>query len=366
MLSPVQKLALSIIPKVGPVTVRRLVAYTGSAEAVFKEKAGNLAKIPGIGSTIVRSLQNSSLMTKAEEEIKFIEKNNLGMSFYLDEDYPVRLKQCEDAPICLFYKGGFKTNAEKTVSIVGTRKPTEYGKEVCYNLVKDLADSDTDIQVISGLAYGIDITAHKASLEHQLNTVAVLGHGLHMLYPASHRAAAEKICNQGCLLTEFVSTKKPDPGNFVSRNRIIAGLADITIVVESAVRGGALITADMAFSYHREVAAFPGRANDKYSEGCNSLIKNNKAALIENATDLLKMMNWDCSKPKAVQASLFNELTENETSVVDILKQSDAVSIDDLTRQLQKPMHKIKADLLNLEFKGLIKSLPGNAFKLIS
>lgn len=363
----IYKIALNLLPNVGALLARRLVSYTGSAEAVFTDSKKALSKIPGIGSSLISSITNKNILNKAEEELKSMDEKGIRFLFYLDSDYPQRLNQCEDAPVVLYVKGNFNTNPQYSLSIVGTRKPTESGKELCANLVSDLSDSVPNIQIISGLAYGIDIAAHKAALLKSLDTVAVLGHGLHMIYPASHKYISNQIIDNGALVTEFSTSKKPDPGNFVSRNRIIAGLADATVVVESAKKGGALITADVAFSYNREVFAIPGRIQDKYSSGCNALIKQNKAALLENAEDIIQLMNWDIKqKNRPQQQSLFEQLIPEEKLLVDILKETDQLSLDDLVLRSENPLHIIKTHLLNLEFKGLVKSMPGNAFKLIS
>ena len=362
----IYKIALSLLPKVGALTARRLVAYAGSAEALFKDSKKNLLRIPNLGNVIADQIISGTVLKMAEEELVKIEKSGYNFYYFLDKNYPIRLRQCEDAPVVIFSKGEIK-EPDKIVSIVGTRHPSEYGKQLCNELVKDLSEKVSDLQIVSGLAYGIDVTAHRAAIDNKLNNIAVLGHGLHMIYPASHRSISEKILENGTLITEFSSQKKPDPGNFVSRNRIIAGLADITIVVESATKGGALLTADFAFSYNREVAAFPGKVTDKYSGGCNMIIKQNKAALIENADDVIKLMNWPVigeSKPK--QHLLFNELTEDEEALIGFLSEQEQLSLDELSVKSSKPLSLLKSELLNLEFKGIVKSLPGNAFKLIS
>lgn len=366
MKDDIYKIALSILPKVGALTARRLVAYAGSAEALFNFSKKELLHIPGLGEGIADSIKNKNILQQAEEELKIIQKKGYEFRYFLDKNYPLKLKQCEDAPVLIFSKGEFK-EPKHVVSIVGTRKPTENGKQLCENLVAELSDKVDDLQIVSGLAYGIDVTAHKAAMAYNVHTIGVLGHGLHMLYPASHRSIADKMLENGALVTEFSTKKTPDPGNFISRNRIIAGLADVTVVVESAKKGGALITADMAFSYNREVAAFPGRISDKYSGGCNRLIKENKAMLLESADDIIELMNWQSEKEKQPkQQVLFQDLTKDEEIIIGCLSSEEKISLDELSIITNKPLHILKTELLSLEFKGLVKSLPGNAFKLIS
>lgn len=361
----IYKIALSIIPKVGPRLARRLVAYTGSVEAVFREKKTVLSKIPGIGDSITSSLNAEAILGEAEKELKFMEENDVKWFFFLDKDYPLRLKECEDAPTVLFYKGENCFNANKTISIVGTRRSTEYGESNCAKLVEDLSRLFPDIVIISGFAYGIDICAHKAAIQFGLPTIAVFGHGVNQVYPTVHSKYIKSVLNSGAVVSEFTSQKKLDPGNFVSRNRIIAGLSDATIVVESGEKGGALITADMAMSYNRDVFAFPGRATDNFSKGCNKLIKNNQAALIESATDLIYFMKWDAEiRTIPVQQKLFEELPENEQVLFNTIRDVETISLDQLAINLKLPVSKVSSSLLTLEFKGLIKSLPGKVYKI--
>ena len=278
------QIGLTLLPGVGDVLGKKLVAYCGGVEEVFRQSRKSLEKIPGIGVKLVDSIVNQKVLFRAEEEIRFIEKYNITPLFYLDKKYPARLKNCDDGPIMLFFKGNADMNVARVVSMVGTRKATDYGKSVCEKIIEDL--KAYGILVISGLAYGIDTCAHRAALEQNLMTVAVLGHGLDMIYPYLNRHLAEKMVDQGGLLTEFMSKTKPDRENFPRRNRIIAGLADATIVIEAAKTGGALITAEIANSYSRDVFSVPGRIGDPWSEGCNSLIKTNKAALVQRAADV--------------------------------------------------------------------------------
>lgn len=359
------KIALSIIPNVGPILTRRLLTTLGSPEAVFREKPSNLRKIIGFGEFMVKQVQHASIFSEAETELEFIRKYEINYLFYTDENYPVRLKQCDDAPVIFYYKGDIDWNHDKIVSIVGTRSATPYGKERCAEIVGDLAQSGHHPVIVSGLAYGIDITAHREALKNNLPTVAVLGHGFKTIYPALHMSIAKEISQQGALVTEFSSTTKPDRNNFVRRNRIIAGLADATIVVESGMKGGALITADIANSYNREVFAIPGRTEDVYSHGCNYLIKTNRAGLIESAEDLELAMRWDATKKEPRQTSLFQEVNEEEKVILNVLKKEGEISIDFICLKSNFPMNKVSGILLNLEFKGFVKSLPGKMFKTV-
>lgn len=362
------KIGIALIPGIGFITAKKLIAYVGSVEGVFKEKKSNLVKIPDIGSHLADNIVNHNVFDRVEEEIKFISQYNIKPFFYLDKDYPQRLINCYDAPLLLFAKGDVDFNQSKVISIVGTRNATERGRDICNELIKDLNDNGHNAIIVSGLAYGIDVVSHKAALKNNLKTIAVLGHGLDRIYPSSHTSIAKEIINQGALVTEFLSYTNPDRANFVKRNRIIAGLSDATIVIESAVKGGSLITADIANSYNRDVFAFPGRVNDKYSVGCNKFIKSNRAALIENFKDLEYILGWKAeeAKPKVIQKKLFVNLTDDEKIIIEFLKENDKQSIDNICLKTQFPMSKVSAMLLNLEFSGIIKSLPGKYYSLRS
>lgn len=352
-----------MLPKIGPITTRKLVAYLGGIEVLFKEKTSTLTKVPGIGEGIASKINLKKILGEAEKELVQIEKNGFSWSFYLDKNYPTRLKECEDAPIVIRYNGQSLFDSKKIVSIVGTRKCTQLGLESCENLVADLAAAFPDLVIVSGFAYGIDICAHKAAFKNHLSTLAVLGTGLDRTYPAAHKKYVAKVQGKGALVTEFPLDRKPDPGNFVSRNRIIAGLADATIVIESGEKGGALITADMANSYNRDVFAFPGRSIDPYSVGCNNLIKNNKAALIASADDLIAFMRWDKKEnKKSVQGELFVQLEGTEKMLMDILRTENPISLDQLSKKVKLNISEVSAHLLGLEFKGLVKALPGKNF----
>ncbi len=363
------KIGITLIKGIGSNLAKNLIAYLGSVEAVFHEKQQNLAKIPGIGEILSKEIVNQNVLKRADLEIEFITKNNIKTFYYVDREYPFRLKECADSPILIYTKGNISLNDGKFIGVVGTRNATETGKENCRNLIAGISSSVPDAIFVSGLAYGIDICAHKAALDNNLPTIGVVGHGLDRIYPATHNSTAARMLNQGGLLTEYMSKTNPDRPNFVQRNRIIAGLCDAVVVMESAVRGGALITAEVANDYNRDVFAFPGRVTDEWSAGCNALIKNNKASLIESADDILKFMNWDKQisgfKP-TVQTTLFLDLTDDEQLIVTILRQNpDGLQLNELAIQLEKPISKISSMLLEMEFKGLVKCLPGNVYRIV-
>lgn len=360
------QVALSIVPGIGSVLARTLVAYVGSVEGIFREPLSKLTRIPGIGEISAHRIRESEVLSKAAEELEFIEKNQVKVFFYLDDNYPKRFRNCPDSPVVFYMKGNANLDTEKVISIVGTRNATEYGRQMCEELIKDLADKGHQLLVVSGLAYGIDIQAHKSSLKYHIPTVGVLGHGLDKLYPSVHSRTAKAMLDNGGLITDFPSKTKIDPANFIRRNRLIAGLSDATIVIESGEKGGALITADIAASYDRDVCAFPGRSCDFYSRGCNGLIKKNIAALIENATDLEYVLGWEdpAKKNQPFQQRLFVDLTEEEQKLVEILKTDEKVPIDSICQLTDMPMGRISALLLGLEFKGVLDALPGNLYRL--
>jgi DNA processing protein len=360
------KIGVSLIPGIGSINAKKLIAYAGGVEAVFREKKRTLLKVPGIGEHLADQIVNQQVLEKAEKEIEFITRYEIGYHFYLDDTYPVRLKNCEDSPVILFYKGEVDFNQAKIISIVGTRNATEYGKEMCNKLLDEIKSHHHQVIVVSGLAYGIDICAHRAALRNGFETIAVLGHGLANLYPAVHKSTAKEISRQGALVTDFISDTLIDRNNFIKRNRIIAGLADATIVVESAIKGGALITADIAGSYNRDVMAFPGRTSDPYSTGCNWLIRTNKASLIEGVNDLEYLLGWEsplkASAPK--QTELFVELSEEEKMIVALLRETGEFPLDLISMRLNMPVSRVSAMLLNLEFAGMVRSLPGKIYRM--
>ena len=357
------KIALSMLPGIGSVLARNLVAYVGSVEEIFSASYNALIKIPGIGEYNARRIKNAKVIDRAEKEIEFIQKNEIKTSFYTDT--PRRLKNCIDAPVIIYSKGKMNLDEHRVISIVGTRNATEYGKQVVDDLIKALAGRDYKILVISGLAYGIDVCAHRAALKYNVSTVGIMAHGLDMLYPALHKKTAQKMLQNGGLLTDFPGGTKIDPRNFVKRNRIIAGLADATIVVESAEKGGSLITADIAASYNRDVFAFPGRSGDAWSKGCNQLIRNNGAGLIQGIDDLEYFMGWEKQeKSTAVQQNLFVDLNETEQKVVDLLQQRKELFIDEISAEMKLPVSRVSSLLLELEFKNVITAFPGQMYKL--
>ncbi len=362
------KIAISLIKGIGPVLVRNLVAYLGDAEALFKEKESSLLKIPGIGSVQAGLIAKARPLERAEEELEYIQKNNIKASFFLDDSYPSRLRNCNDAPILLYHKGNHTLEGRKILSVVGTRKITEEGKINTFNLIKDIAAKFPEAVIVSGLAYGVDIFAHRAALECGLPTIAVLAHGLDRIYPRLHSHEADQLQSTGALVTEYTKNTNPDKPNFVKRNRIVAGMSDATIVVESAEKGGALITAYLAHSYNRDVLALPGRISDDYSKGCNKLIKKNVAALIEDANDIAYAMNWevnDVTSQQARQLSLF-ELPKGDLGVVyNVLKQEREASVNLLGMKTGFSVGKVSSLLLQLEFDKIVKSLPGNMYRCL-
>jgi DNA processing protein len=359
------QIGITLIPGIGSINAKKLIAYTGGPEAVFREKKQHLLKIPGIGDVLADCIAKANVLPQAEKEIEFIKKYQIRYSYFLDADYPHRLKNCEDSPVIMFYKGVVDFNVPKILSVVGTRNATEYGRTCCEKFIEELCARNHEVLIVSGLAYGIDICAHRAALKNGLNTVAVLGHGLGTLYPAAHKPVAKEIITHGALVSDFVSHIMPDRNSFVRRNRIVAGMADATLVVESGIKGGALITADLASSYNRDVFAFPGRAGDSHSQGCNWLIKSNKAALVESVTDLEYQLGWEPrSKDETPrQASLFVEISEEEKALLNAFNAEKELPIDIICIRTDFPMSKVSALLLSMEFAGLVKSLPGKMYR---
>lgn len=355
------KIALTKIPKVGAVTARQLISYCGSAEAVFQAKKKNLLKIPGVGESVAEQILQKKVLQEAEKEIEFIDRHQIKALFYTDKEYPYRLKNQHDAPLILFYKGTADLNHPRTVGIVGTRQPTPYGKTFCEELVEGLKAYNP--LIISGLAYGIDITAHRKCLQENLESIGVLGHGLGRIYPSDHRATAEKMLSMGGLLTEYASDVQPDREHFPMRNRIIAALSDAVIVVETDTRGGSVITAELANQYNKDVFALPGKITDKFSRGCNHLIKTHKAALIESAADVAYIMRWEAEdQKKEIQTQLFVDLSPLEQEAYSFIQGNENIGIDQLSQLTSLTSSELAALLLELEFKGLIRSLPGKRY----
>jgi len=358
-------IALTLLPGVGDILGKKLIALCGGAEAVFREPKRHLKKMPRIGDLLAKVSANPEVLVRAEQELTFIERYRIKPLCFTDPDYPHRLKNCLDSPILLYYKGMADLNAEHIIGIVGTRNATDYGRIVTGDLISGLVEQK--VVVVSGLAYGIDSCAHQQALDSGLDTIGVLAHGLDRVYPWLHRPLAEKMVTQGGLVTEFLSRTKPDRANFPRRNRIIAGLCDAIVVVEAGKKGGALITADIANSYNRDVFAIPGRVTDACSEGTNSLIRTNRAALIQNASDLEYMMGWKENRGghHITQRKIFLEMTPMEEAVVALLQQNGPMGVDDIADKAKIPVSKMSASLLNLEFEGVIKCCPGKVYSLI-
>ena len=356
------KLGLTKIPKVGSITAKTLLTYLGSPQAVFSASKKDILNIPGIGESVAEAIRNGSALKEAEKEIKILETNqSIRVLFLQDANYPRRLKRLPDAPILLYADGSADFNAHRTVAVVGTRKPSKYGLALCENLISEL--SGFGVQIISGLAYGIDAAAHRKSLEIGIDTIAVLGHGMHTIYPIAHNKMADRIRLQGALLTEYGWETQPDKDRFPMRNRIVAGLADAVVVVETPVKGGSMITADLAIGYQRDLFAFPGRVMDNNYAGCNYLIKTNQATLIENGHDLARSMNWESVSNS--HQKLFEELSREEQWVVDSLNQKRDQHVEELINSFPELEHELPSVLLSLEFKGVIKSLPGKRYLLM-
>lgn len=359
------QIALTLIPGIGPVQAKILTEHFGNAAAVFSAKESQLKKIEGIGEVRAKSIKSFTDFKEAEEEIKFIEKYKITPLFITDKNYPQRLLNCYDSPTLLYYKGTADLNNQKIVAVIGTRNNSDYGKQVTEKFISEL--TSYNILVTSGLAFGIDVIAHKAALKSDLPTVGVLAHGLDQIYPAPHAALAKDMAKaNGGLLTEFRSKTKPDKHNFPIRNRIVAGMSDAVVVVETGIKGGSMITAELANGYNKDVFAFPGKTTDTKSAGCNYLIKSNKAVLLTGTNDLLEIMNW-AEKPKnkvKKQRELFIRLDENETLIVNILKEKEIAHIDEINLRSNLNSSAVAAAILNLELQNVIVSLPGKLYQL--
>lgn len=356
--------ALSLIPNIGPVLSKKLIQYCGSAEAIFRERKQVLLRIPGIGVSTTNAITTSGIFQRAETEMLFAEKNEIQILTIKDASYPRRLSHCYDAPVVLYKIGNANVNPHRVVAVVGTRAPSPYGTMLCEKLISELAPYE--VLIMSGLAHGIDSVAHRGSVKNNLPTIGVLGHGLDTIYPYGNRNLAAQLVNNGALLTEYTSGTKPDRENFPSRNRIVAGMADAIVVIESAKEGGSLITSEYAVNYNRDVFAFPGRINDPRSEGCNRLIQNNKAALIQSGDDLARMMGWNVpteAKP-ARRSPIIIPLDSEEEHVLLSMRNLGNAYIDEISSVSGYPMTKVSSLLMNLEASGMVKSLPGMQFRL--
>lgn len=361
------EIALTLIPGVGSVIAKNLVSYCGSPEAVFRSKESALLKIPEVGKVVASQIINHTVFEAAEREVEVVRKRKIETVFYTEKTFPARLKNCLDSPVLLFYKGNIDFNPSKTLAIVGTRNATDYGKNFCDSFIADIKKHN--VQIVSGLAYGIDICAHKAALKNDMSTVAILAHGLDRVYPAIHKSTSEKMYANGGVVSEFITGTNPDRENFPKRNRIVAGICDAVLVVEASIKGGALITADIAYSYNRDVFALPGRIQDEYSKGCNHYIKTNKAVMIESASDLEFQLGWDlperAPEKKTIQKELLIDLSDEEKILLTYLQENGKQYIDSIGINCDIPISKIPSTLLNLEFKGAVRSLPGKIYEAI-
>ncbi len=358
-------LALQRAKGIGDINAKKLLAHCGSAKEVFKEKLRNIEKIFGLGKLSVQYLFDSANLKEAEEELKYILENNIQTLYFTDNNYPERLKHCIDGPILLFKEGNIDFNSGPIISIVGTRQITSYGRDFCEKLIVDLLAYNPII--VSGFAYGVDICAHKSAIKNNLQTIGVLAHGFEEIYPKIHKKYISEIHKNGGFLTEFWRNDQALRENFLKRNRIVAGMSEATIIIESAEKGGSLVTADIANSYSRDVFAVPGRSTDMYSKGCNDLIKNNKAAILTSAKDLIEMLNWESplNIKKPIQKQLFVELTENEQLLYNFLAQNGKELIDLISLNCKLPIHQTTSLLFNLEMKGMVKPLPGKLYEAI-
>lgn len=356
-------LALLQVEGIGDITAKKLLQNFGSAEEIFKAKKTELAKIDGIGKAILSNLKKTSIFHLAETELNFLEKENITSLYFQNDNYPERLKHCIDAPILLFQSGNVDLSNSKIISIVGTRNITTYGSEFTRKLIEELTPLNPII--VSGFAYGVDIVAHQEAMENNLQTIGVLAHGLNQIYPKNHKKYMAKMEQNGGFLTEFWTHSKPDRENFVKRNRIVAGMSEATVVIESAEKGGSLITANLANDYNREVFALPGRSNDKLSQGCNNLIKTQRAQLITSAADLVYHLNWELKKKesKTIQKQLFVSLDESEQKIYNFLQKGKEL-LDIISIECDIPIFKLSGILLNMELKGIVKPLPGKFFEV--
>lgn len=358
-------LALQRAKGIGDIYAKKLIAHCGSAKNILKEKRHVLQKINGIGAFTIKHLFDKENLTAAEIELNYIQKNNIETFYFEDKNYPEKLKHCIDAPILIFKEGDFNFNKQPIISIVGTRKITSYGRDFCEKLISDLKPYNPII--VSGFAYGVDICAHKAALKNKLQTIAVLAHGFEEMYPKSHKKYVTEIIENGAFITDFWHNDALQRENFLKRNRIVAGISEATIIIESAEKGGSLVTADIANSYSRDVFAVPGRSTDNLSRGCNDLIKRNKAAILTSANDLVEMLNWDIEikKETAIQKQLFVELDSTEQLVYDFLLKDGKELLDIISLSCKLPVYKTITVLFNLEMKGVVKPLPGKMYEAI-
>ncbi|SHH08170.1 DNA-processing protein DprA [Flagellimonas flava] len=358
-------LRLQAVPNIGDLTAKKLIAYCGCPTAVFQDKKSHLLKIEGIGKYTLKGLFDKVYQDEAEEEWQYISSNDVALSYFMDDGYPEMLKHCLDGPIVLFQRGNIDLKGKKLISVVGTRNITSQGRLFCENFIEEITPLNPVI--ISGFAYGVDITIQRMAMEAGLQTIGCLAHGLNQIYPKSHKKYAQSVELNGGFCTEFWSSSQPDRENFLKRNRIIAGMSQATVVIESAEKGGSLITANLAHDYNREVFALPGRHTDKFSAGCNNLIKQQKAQLLTSAADLVYMLNWKLQQePKRpVQRELFVQLDETEKSIYSYLQLNGKQLLDVVALDCKLPVHLVSSVLLGMEMKGVIRPLPGKLFEAI-
>ena len=357
-------LALQRVPNLGDASAKKLLQVVGSAEGVFKEKKTTLLKVDGIGRQKLKDLNTSNAIVDAEREMEYIDSNQISCSFFKDDNYPERLKHCLDGPLLLFCRGDINLMSKRIISVVGARNITTYGRDFCVKLINELAP--TNPTIVSGFAYGADITAHKAAIENGLQTIGCLAHGLNQMYPKTHKKYVSQVEENGGFITDFWSSDKIERTNFLKRNRIIAGMSEATIVIESAEKGGSLVTADIANSYDREVFAAPGRTTDSQSKGCNNLIKTQQARLLTSAADIVYMLGWKLEdfKAKPQQKQLFIELSAEEQVIFDYLKENDKQVLDLIALHCKVPTFKASSLLLSMELKGVVRPLPGKLFQI--
>lgn len=361
----VAMLRLQNIPNIGAINAKKLIRQCGSPMAVFSDKRSHLTKIDGIGAYTLKGLHDPAYLRAAESEFRYVSDNDIACVDFMADDYPRYLKHCIDSPLLLFKRGNINLIGKKIISVVGTRNMTGYGRAFCEQFIEDIAPLNPVI--VSGFAYGVDICVQRAAIKHKLQTIGCLAHGLNQIYPKPHARFIPAVQENGGFFTEFWSTSDPDRENFLRRNRVIAGMSEATIVVESAVKGGSLVTADIANSYHRDVFAVPGRAGDVFSIGCNNLIKSQKAHMLTSAADLVYLLNWEVKQeePKTVQKKLFIELNKTEKVIYGYLQNEGKQLLDRIALECQLPVFKATSTLLNMEMKGVIRPLPGKLFEAI-
>ncbi len=357
------QIALTMVPKVGAVLSRTLLAYCSSAKDVFKQTKGQLLRIPGIGEKIASEITGFADMPRAEKEITFIEKHKIKALTFLDKEYPQRMRDLADAPFIIYSKGNIQLNTPRMIAVVGTRKASEYAKNITQKIVEEL--KPYNVTIVSGLAYGIDAVAHKAAVKNEIPTIGVMATGLDVIYPAANKSLATSMLEMGGILTEYPSGVHPDMEHFPARNRIVAGMTDATIVVESAARGGSLITAEIANSYDRDVFAVPGRAGEPLSAGCNHLIKVNKAHLIETAADLAYILGWDENQKPVKKKQMPSGLSDTEQDIYALLKEKEKIEIDHISMATGYTSAELSIILLEMEFKGILQTLPGKCYRLV-